>query len=117
MKQIDNVTLLAPGSKEPFTIAYAEGDVRDATVGDLIRHLVRNMPVERMEDAQHGVRLLDLLPHEGQEKVLNIEDADLAWLNGKVETLGPKVIGLMAARLKEALHPMSVAERKKVKEG
>ena len=126
MNQIENKTLLAPGSTDPFKITHEEGDPpksvkRDATVGDLIRLLIQRLPVKEMADAQHGITLLDLVPEFEQPDVLSIDNDDLVWLNGKVETKVPSaepggeptlMLGLMAARLKEALYPMTKSEAK-----
>lgn len=112
MKEIDNATAIlnAEGSA-PFLVGFDDdrADV-DAYVTDLICVLVRNMPVTTMKDSEHGIRLLEQL-REGRPdyraEVVELEDADHAWLVAAVDTHGPLVLRLMASRVKEALEPIN----------
>lgn len=118
MKQIANTTMIAPGADKPFTITMEEGvPPKDARVSDLVRLLVQRLPVKTMAEAEYGVRVLDATPRDEAGEILNLEDADYSWLMKMVDEEAPKLLGLMAVRLRDALQPMSVAERKEQRNG
>lgn len=122
MKQVDNSKpLLAPGSTESYTIAWNEGDApQPAYPSDMLRLLLNRAPVKTMADSHHSLRVFDAIKPDKEDvvpKVLKFEDADHAWLLKAVEDAAPAALGIMAFRLKDALAPMSVKERKAARNG
>ncbi len=103
MRTIDNtVKVMSIGSDNvPFTIQFDQMESKPAKISDLIRLLLMRLPVETMDDAVRGVRLVDMLTLAPVE--LKFEEADYVWLKIQLEKHGPTVLGLMAVRLKEAL--------------
>ncbi len=128
-KQIDNsIPLLTPTGEGNYILNTVEDDEehpgkvkivasKEAHPSDLIRLLVERIPVESMADSHHGIRLLELVRKDDDGEPcpdkLKIEDADYSWLMKRLGAAGPKALGLMASRLKDALEPMSHAKRKK----
>ena len=115
MKQIDNtLKVINPITGEPQQFVGEDEETRDARPSDMIGVLVRQIPIETMDDSDHGAQLLDMLRGDIGD-VLNIERADHEWLMKKIKAFGPKVFSLAAKRVEDALQPMSVSERKEAK--
>lgn len=120
LHQIDNSEpLLAPGSAKPYMLIQEEdGSRTPAYPSEMIRLLLQRAPVKTMADSHHALRVYDVIKADDEgvtPAVLKFEDADHAWLLKSVEEAGPVALGVMAARLKDALQPMSVSERRKAK--
>ena len=112
MKKIDNTAkMVNPHTNDTLLITDEDGKQRDARPTDLIKLVVKDAPVKTMADANHGSRLLDLLRGDVGD-VLELEEADYAWLLSTVKAAAPQLLGLVAQRFEDALQPMSVAERK-----
>lgn len=120
MKQVDNSEpLLAPGSDKAFMITSDGEEDRPAYPSDMIRLLLSRAPVKTMADSHHSLRVFDVIKADAEDvtpDVLKFEDADHAWLL-KAAEIEPPPLGLMASRLKDALQPMSVSERKTKRNG
>ncbi len=115
MKKINNKEVLTIARK-PFltTVEDEKGEVvmlegskpktKNAKTADLIKTLVFNLPVQNltMKDSREAQRVLDQL-ELAKDGVLNIEDAEHEWLKGKVDEVGPKIFGVNAIMLLEAL--------------
>ena len=120
MKIVDNrEPLLAPNNKDRYTIQFEKDQPSlEAHVSHFIKLLVQQMLVDNMADSQHGLKVLDLVEdHESPPKRLEFEDADYTWLVKKVDSAAPKIFGLMAQRFRDALEPMSVADKKAARNG
>ena len=103
MKHIDNShvvrTLDGTGT---FKIGGEDG--RDAYPGDLISYVLFGLPMREltMGDATHGKRVIAAL--NGKE--IELEDADYSWLERMVDQYAPKVLGINAALLEQAIRPL-----------
>ena len=120
MKQIDNSEpLRAPGSAKSYMIQWGnDGGEKPAYPSDMLRVFLNRAPVKTMADSLHALRILDLIePGEDDvtPDVLKVEDADHAWLLKAVEEAGPAAVGIIASRLKDALQPMSVSDKRAAK--
>lgn len=99
MKQIDNKPLvMAVGEDRPFQIALNNTPPTDAHPADLIQLFLVKLPVETMDDADRGHRLLEAIRKGGD--VLEMDDSDRSWLAKQVETWGPKTVGIIAVELR-----------------
>ena len=75
--------------EEPLTTAIA------------IKVLVRQTPLRRMVDVEHGVRIVEVV--RSANGVIPLEEAEYAWLMNQLEETGPAVFRLNALQVKAAL--------------
>lgn len=124
MKTIDNALYLqaiGEGGKPHQMISLDEAGERQskpAYPSDLIRIVIFNLPMQSltMEDATHGRRVIEAIADAPNGKI-ELEDADYSWLCRIVDDAAPKVLGISAALLKEAITPQdgTRAERRRKK--
>lgn len=120
MKIVDNrEPLLAAGGAAPYRITAPGVPPIDAHVSHLIKTILTHplMTVDNMADSHHGFRVLEMVLDEDPPPELKFEDADHAWLLKKVDVLAPAILKLMAQRFRDALEPMSVADKKGARKG
>jgi len=120
MKHIDNAEpVKAIGTDQPFTIEWdMEKGPTAAYPADLIRLVIQSLPIEgwTLVDSRHGARCLEavLKPENG---TVDLEDADYDWLRRVVTDHAPKLLGINAVLLDDALNLAdgSRAERRRGK--
>lgn len=106
MKTISNdKTVKAVGTDRDFMVAIDGAPPRPGYPVDMIYLLLIQMPVQKMEDADHGVRVLDQIKEQRGKPEIELEDADHSWLVGVVQIHAPRIFALNAVRLKEILQP------------
>ncbi len=73
-----------------------------ATVARLLKVLIYNSKIETMGDAEHGRRVLQALDAR-KDGAVALEDADYEWLSQLLILQGPRLFGINAITIKEAL--------------
>jgi hypothetical protein len=112
MKKIEMVTMMTAAGK-PFTMTEQDGIQHNASLADVISHFCHQLPMQQMTmlDATHGTRVVQAsLQANG---VLELEDADYSWLVSKVDEYAPRIYGINAVMLREALGPAENRERRR----
>ena len=95
----------AVGTDRDFMVAIDGADPRPGYPADMIYLLLIQMPVENMQDAHHGVRIIEVIKEQRSESEIKLEDADHSWLVRMVQLYAPRVFGLNAVSLKNIVEP------------
>ena len=116
MRTISNKDpILTVGLNKPIQVVpqgtkETERDVSliDGYPSDIIRLLVLQIPVQTLKliDVRHGTKIIDALPHEsgkGNEEPIKLDDAEYDWLVTQAEEHGPRIFGMNAARVMDAI--------------
>ena len=106
MKTIDNSEpLIAIGTDQPFSITWdTEKGAESAYPADLIRLVIQRLPTDgwTLVDSRHGARCLEAIMKPANGAV-ELEDADYDWLRRMVNDHAPKLLGINAVLLDDAL--------------
>jgi hypothetical protein len=80
------------------------GELGDASLADLIRVLIIRMPIDqlKMGDVYCGTKILGLA--EDCKENLELEDGDFDWLEQAVKAYAPKIFGMNALYLAQAMN-------------
>ena len=130
MKKFKNDTIKTIQGK-PFRIPDTNSDdepiivdgkpkMKDARLSELLRLLVFNLPLQQltMKDSIEAQRLFEQMS-KSTDGHFSIEDAEHKWIKGKVEDIGPQILGVSAVMVQEALDSferLHEPKEKKVKE-
>ncbi len=78
--------------------------MKDANLKDLLRLLIFTMPADKitMEDSIHAHRFFNQVS-AATNGTLPIEDAEHDWIKKKVAEYGPRIFGINAVMVQEAL--------------
>ncbi len=114
MKRVKLETITTIEGK-PFRIPETDSDgqailendkpkMKEASLVDLLRLFIFNLPPAQltMQDSIEAHRLFDQIK-KATDGFLPIEEAEHDWLKKKLEDVGPKIFGISACMIKNAL--------------